>query len=106
SPSTSTSPPATHPLSLHDALPISGFRHASRDRLVVDVAQPLQCAERAADRSAGKPASRQMTLDLGCAPIPLRQISDRFRNWIGLDRKSTRLNSSHDQISYAVFCLK
>src|SRR2546428_2843411 len=25
---------------------------------------------------------------------------------IGLDRKSTRLNSSHDQISYAVFCLK
>jgi len=22
------------------------------------------------------------------------------------DRKSTRLNSSHDQISYAVFCLK
>src|SRR2546428_6474234 len=27
--------------------------------------------------------------------------------WGGLeDRKSTRLNSSHDQISYAVFCLK
>src|SRR2546421_8717618 len=25
---------------------------------------------------------------------------------IGEDRKSTRLNSSHDQISYAVFCLK
>src|SRR2546428_2462212 len=24
----------------------------------------------------------------------------------GQDRKSTRLNSSHDQISYAVFCLK
>ena len=23
-----------------------------------------------------------------------------------VDRKSTRLNSSHDQISYAVFCLK
>src|SRR2546428_3758722 len=34
-----------------------------------------------------------------------------FRNGLfetcGLqDRKSTRLNSSHDQISYAVFCLK
>src|SRR5206468_8197096 len=28
---------------------------------------------------------------------------DRVRK---LDRKSTRLNSSHDQISYAVFCLK
>src|SRR5438876_1840708 len=28
------------------------------------------------------------------------------RGWIGLDRKSTRLNSSHPSISYAVFCLK
>src|ERR1039457_1289347 len=26
--------------------------------------------------------------------------------WFGLDRKSTRLNSSHLVISYAVFCLK
>src|SRR2546430_6669998 len=26
--------------------------------------------------------------------------------WADLDRKSTRLNSSHSQISYAVFCLK
>src|SRR5206468_8777874 len=29
-----------------------------------------------------------------------------FSHGNGLDRKSTRLNSSHDQISYAVFCLK
>src|SRR2546422_3411048 len=28
------------------------------------------------------------------------------RNFINLDRKSTRLNSSHGYISYAVFCLK
>src|SRR3982750_5004466 len=28
------------------------------------------------------------------------------RAWTVRDRKSTRLNSSHDQISYAVFCLK
>src|SRR2546427_8353825 len=27
-------------------------------------------------------------------------------SWFPLDRKSTRLNSSHSQISYAVFCLK
>src|SRR5258708_31680574 len=27
-------------------------------------------------------------------------------HWYGLDRKSTRLNSSHQIISYAVFCLK
>src|SRR2546430_13385956 len=32
----------------------------------------------------------------------------RFRERVGqeVDRKSTRLNSSHSQISYAVFCLK
>src|SRR2546427_8627638 len=29
-----------------------------------------------------------------------------FLDEIGEDRKSTRLNSSHSQISYAVFCLK
>src|SRR5216683_5404927 len=35
--------------------------------------------------------------------------SSRTRGWPAprcRDRKSTRLNSSHDQISYAVFCLK
>src|SRR2546427_11158268 len=31
---------------------------------------------------------------------------DRFRMRPRKDRKSTRLNSSHSQISYAVFCLK
>src|SRR2546430_14181088 len=29
-----------------------------------------------------------------------------FEGRVGQDRKSTRLNSSHSQISYAVFCLK
>src|SRR5207245_10217812 len=32
-------------------------------------------------------------------------VSNRTRE-IGIDRKSTRLNSSHGSISYAVFCLK
>src|SRR2546430_3178078 len=32
--------------------------------------------------------------------------SSRFGDTATLDRKSTRLNSSHSQISYAVFCLK
>src|SRR3712207_7542357 len=31
---------------------------------------------------------------------------DRNRMSVGIDRKSTRLNSSHANISYAVFCLK
>src|SRR2546428_8976450 len=34
-------------------------------------------------------------------------IKDGYPRPLGCeDRKSTRLNSSHDQISYAVFCLK
>src|SRR5688572_30882648 len=33
-------------------------------------------------------------------------IRGRWRSGRGGDRKSTRLNSSHSQISYAVFCLK
>src|SRR5688572_30544312 len=33
-------------------------------------------------------------------------INHNFSAPVGIDRKSTRLNSSHSQISYAVFCLK
>src|SRR2546430_10131540 len=33
-------------------------------------------------------------------------VSDSTRAALQEDRKSTRLNSSHSQISYAVFCLK
>src|SRR5262245_65272514 len=35
-----------------------------------------------------------------------RRIGDREGNFFCRDRKSTRLNSSHLGISYAVFCLK
>src|SRR3712207_8084856 len=36
----------------------------------------------------------------------LRFEAHRSREVLGSDRKSTRLNSSHANISYAVFCLK
>src|SRR5256886_5225847 len=35
-----------------------------------------------------------------------RQLVEDLRSTLERDRKSTRLNSSHSQISYAVFCLK
>src|SRR2546428_5055974 len=35
-----------------------------------------------------------------------RRVTAIFGGYWRIDRKSTRLNSSHDQISYAVFCLK
>src|SRR2546428_9195638 len=42
-------------------------------------------------------------------PIPPSDMPEEYARgelYIASDRKSTRLNSSHDQISYAVFCLK
>src|SRR5258705_10180458 len=39
--------------------------------------------------------------------VKLKKAAPRGpKNWLSLDRKSTRLNSSHLGISYAVFCLK
>src|SRR2546429_5777158 len=35
-----------------------------------------------------------------------RAASEEIKSQYAKDRKSTRLNSSHSQISYAVFCLK
>src|SRR5688572_31345816 len=55
--------------------------------------------------SARWPGGRLLEARLLDAPHPLqlRQIMEARRRE---DRKSTRLNSSHSQISYAVFCLK
>src|SRR2546422_9485448 len=41
----------------------------------------------------------------GCAEQAHSRLLERFAAAVG-DRKSTRLNSSHGYISYAVFCLK
>src|SRR5690242_21620241 len=42
------------------------------------------------------------------AIFPEDEVPEQWRNFIQInaDRKSTRLNSSHMSISYAVFCLK
>src|SRR2546427_7773645 len=57
-------------------------------------------------------------LALGATASALGRLLLQYQLWIGrvggvhppkpqlVDRKSTRLNSSHSQISYAVFCLK
>src|SRR2546427_6501246 len=46
----------------------------------------------------------------GSPADPNRLYASQSSGWFGQiiqrDRKSTRLNSSHSQISYAVFCLK
>src|SRR5262245_63844469 len=42
----------------------------------------------------------------GDAAVSFGQLAAASPPWTGSDRKSTRLNSSHLGISYAVFCLK
>src|SRR2546427_7515431 len=74
-------------LSLHDALPICDLRGIPIPWRLIDCSFgvfgfiPLRFCQRSATELAEK----------------------HFSNG---DRKSTRLNSSHSQISYAVFCLK
>src|SRR2546427_4944685 len=55
-------------------------------------------------RSARRVRSRGSAVRLG--PLEDRRRPGLRHRWRGRDRKSTRLNSSHSQISYAVFCLK
>src|SRR5205085_12176868 len=96
----SPAPAPTQPptLSLHDALPIC--RQTNRDRVVpATPSRPPPPAPRRHDLVAGRAASRSRRHSRN----PIRQIYDRSGR---RDRKSTRLNSSHSQISYAVFCLK
>src|SRR5256885_11462169 len=44
--------------------------------------------------------------DIGLRGEAVAHVSDGFSPQTNVDRKSTRLNSSHLVISYAVFCLK
>src|SRR5690606_39436861 len=80
----STAPTETSTLSLHDALPILQIVHPEKsyealEEMVGHAEAVLQALE----------LPYRVVLQLQC-----------------LDRKSTRLNSSHVKISYAVFCLK
>src|SRR3712207_8447457 len=54
----------------------------------------------------GDRAPRRQGLQLGEQENHLRGGRERRRQQAAEDRKSTRLNSSHANISYAVFCLK
>src|SRR5687768_18532301 len=83
-------PTSIHTLSLHDALPISPPR-------------PLE--------PRGSPVvawPRRTGTDTAADPHPptFQVAPESFGGTSpGTDRKSTRLNSSHGYISYAVFCL-
>src|SRR2546421_6455311 len=77
-------------LSLHDALPI-------------------WCGQRAEQLQIQPPLGLERAQQLRRARLRRELLvhgSEGHGQMIPQDRKSTRLNSSHDQISYAVFCLK
>src|SRR5690348_17711283 len=80
----------TNPLSLHDALPISRVRDLRNG------------GERVASPGAEHPDRGTHRGRAGAAAGRLLRRGAARR----ADRKSTRLNSSHPSISYAVFCLK
>src|ERR1035441_10998361 len=66
------------------------------------------CAStRASGSTAGFPSRRYSSAPAAIKMTTMRLSHGAFRIGVGcLDRKSTRLNSSHLGISYAVFCLK
>src|SRR5699024_12728646 len=98
-----TTPTYFYTLSLHDALPIliiddERLARSELKKLLKDfpdieiVAEAANAREGIEQINTHKP--NLIFLDI--------QMPDKT----GLDRKSTRLNSSHVSISYAVFCLK
>src|SRR5690606_39750043 len=90
---TATSTAAIYTLSLHDALPIWVGGNFARSLLT---------RSRAA-RSVKVIATIRVGSQPSCNACSRRRIRVSV---LPADRKSTRLNSSHVKISYAVFCLK
>src|SRR5699024_12725192 len=91
-----TSPPAACTLSLHDALPILTGEipaAATATDVVLTITEML--------REHGAVGKFVEFYGEGVSQVPLAN-----RAVLAEDRKSTRLNSSHVSISYAVFCLK
>src|SRR3712207_6900401 len=87
-------------LSLHDALPISRCSE-NRGGLMAE-----QRRSTLPQRPKGKSAQeRSAEFDEKQAQLKA-EAAERRKAAAEKDRKSTRLNSSHANISYAVFCLK
>src|SRR2546430_9798834 len=87
-----TATPEIYTLSLHDALPISNSLDPPGS----------------ATRCSSLPLCRRKTSPDSGSTIPNPRTGPKktCNSSTRQDRKSTRLNSSHSQISYAVFCLK
>src|SRR5438045_8121860 len=90
------------PLSLHDALPIWPVIRKRQIRHVI-VPDGIVQAERSV---ASAPAVARSLQGVDDQRRHAKLLQSCGEGEAALDRKSTRLNSSHLGISYAVFCLK
>src|SRR5690606_40404727 len=95
-----TAPTSIYTLSLHDALPILvdlviGDHHHDRHEHA-----ERRCRALRGDRQSHRQQRQHQHHDHLDHPVAEGGLP------ASLDRKSTRLNSSHVKISYAVFCLK
>src|SRR5690606_39753927 len=99
-------PTMIFPLALHDALPISlGRQLLLEQRIILRVVHPDRDVGDVA-LVAGAGMGNVVDPDTMAHAVNIRMVGRTWSRAIRADRKSTRLNSSHVKISYAVFCLK
>src|SRR5690348_17727042 len=92
-------------LSLHDALPISESVLIHAAESVIDLA--IEGADAEGDGKTYREAAVSLVKSFqDNSRVRVRTGITELDKITGGDRKSTRLNSSHPSISYAVFCLK
>src|SRR5206468_11627057 len=91
---------SAHHLDLHS------FPTRRSSDLIMSGLVPRQPAMASAPLVARPTTSRPSLARLMTASTRRRMSASSSTTRTPGDRKSTRLNSSHDQISYAVFCLK
>src|SRR5207244_5899148 len=95
---------AVFPLSLHDALPIcAAFEQAAqKDTRGLELVHVLEDEDLHLSRPERYVRRTRVAVDRRCVAARKGQVVQADMK----DRKSTRLNSSHQIISYAVFCLQ
>src|SRR5699024_11883302 len=93
-------------LSLHDALPISLKTSTSNNETNIDTTQTLieQLQTQIDDLKSKTKQYYTLFEDSAKGVGTTIPLNDNLNSFDLIDRKSTRLNSSHVSISYAVFC--
>src|SRR5207249_10698159 len=96
-------PPHTSTLSLHDALPICLPKGVTKEGLAAAKSGLDSLKSQWAEATSAATSGDYITAMAKAEGVKTK-AAEMMRS-LG-DRKSTRLNSSHVSISYAVFCLK